>query len=158
MSTVIRGQTMPHAAGLSAEPENVSAREAALVERAIGWQAELAARADEIEANRALPADIARRFAEDGFYRLLVPRALGGLETAPQTYVDVVRQLARADAAAAWCVMIGATSGLVSAYLPEQTARSVFTDPNVLLAGVFAPRGKAASESRDVAPTVLDRH
>jgi alkylation response protein AidB-like acyl-CoA dehydrogenase len=39
--------------------------------------------------------------------------------------------------------MIGATSGLVAAYMPEQVAKSLFQDESVIVAGVFAPRGTA---------------
>ena len=40
-------------------------------------------RADEIELARRLPADIARQFAQAGFFRMAVPRSVGGLELEP---------------------------------------------------------------------------
>ena len=40
--------------------------------------------------------------------------------------------------------MIGATSGLLSAYLPDATAREIYAQaPHVITGGVFAPYGKA---------------
>lgn len=108
------------------------------------FQSTLKARASEIENVRQLPSDIARAFAEAGFYRLCVPKLYGGLEADPMTVAGVIEALGEADGSAAWCIMIGSTSGLVSAYMQEATAKSVFaTDPNLIVAGVFAPRGKA---------------
>ena len=40
---------------------------------------EIAPRVDEIERLRHLPADISRRMAGAGLFRLLVPKAYGGL-------------------------------------------------------------------------------
>lgn len=109
-----------------------------------GFQSELSSRAGEIEAGRKLPDDIAQRFAQAGFYRMCVPEAYGGLEASPAQLSGLIETLAEGDASAAWCVMIGATTGLVAGYMPADAARAVFAnDPNVILAGVFAPRGKA---------------
>ncbi|MEQ8826359.1 MAG: acyl-CoA dehydrogenase family protein, partial [Parvibaculum sp.] len=59
----------------------------------------------------------------------------------------VVERLARADGSAAWCVFIGATSGLVAGFLEPSEAKHVFGDPMTITAGVFAPRGKAVHAS-----------
>jgi alkylation response protein AidB-like acyl-CoA dehydrogenase len=112
-----------------------------------GFQPELRKRAGEIERARQIPADIATRFARSGFYRLCVPETLGGIEASPETTVRVIESLAEADGSAAWCIMIGSTTGLVAAYMPEAAARAVFAaDPDLIVAGVFAPRGRAVDE------------
>lgn len=108
---------------------------------------EIARRAAEIEANRFLPQDIAARFAEAGLYRLCIPAEYGGLEAHPAVLVKTVERIARADGSAAWCVFIGATSGLLSGFLDPAEARRIFSDPRVITAGVFAPRGKAVRAS-----------
>lgn len=110
---------------------------------------ELAQRAAEVEANRFLPQDLAAKFAEAGFYRLCIPEACGGLEANPRFLVEVVERLARGDASPAWCVMIGATTGLLAGFMPPGEAQAVFGAPDVISAGVFAPRGKAVREVRD---------
>ncbi len=110
-----------------------------------GFQKELRERADEIEKNRRMPRDLARRFGEAGFYRTCVPEAYGGLELPPAATMEMIETLARADGSAAWCVFIGSTSGTVLALLPPDAAREVFHRPDVLLGGVFAPRGKAVA-------------
>jgi len=107
----------------------------------------LRTRNEEIEQSRQLPSDIAERFVEAGFYSLLVADAYGGGEVSPPTFFQVVERLAQGDASAAWCVMVGATTGLLSGYMSPDVARDVFaSDKKVITAGVFAPRGKAVPE------------
>ena len=103
-------------------------------------------RAAEIEAARRLPEDLARRFAEEGFCRLLVPEAYGGLEAPPAQMLETVEALAEADGSAAWCVFIYATSGSLLGYVAETEARCIFAAPETILAGVFAPQGEAVGE------------
>lgn len=117
------------------------------VSAACGFQEELKRRADEIEKARQLPADIATRFSQAGFYRLCVPSVYGGHEADPLVVAQVIETLGQADGSAAWCIMIGSTTGLVAAYMPAATARNVFAaHPDLIVAGVFAPRGKATDE------------
>ena len=103
----------------------------------------VAPRVDEIEANRFLPQDIADHAAHLGLHRLFIPAAYGGLEANPMTLVDVAERIARVDGSTAWCVFIGATSGMTAAFMEEAEARVAFADPMSIAAGVFAPRGKA---------------
>lgn len=101
------------------------------------------ARAEEIEEGRRVPLDLVQALAATGVFRLCLPRALGGLEADVATLLDVIEEVARADGSTGWIVMIGATSGLVSGYLPLDTAREIFGAPDVVTGGVFAPRGRA---------------
>ena len=117
-----------------------------LLAAARGFCPELRERAAEIESGRQLPADIAQRFAQAGFYRACVPESYGGREVDPLTLSLLIETLAQADGSAGWCVMIGATTGLLGAYMPAATARDLFADPNIILAGVYAPRGRAVEE------------
>jgi len=59
--------------------------------------------------------------------------------------MEAIEILGRADGASAWCAFIGATSGSVLARIPESAAREIFSTPETLLSGVFAPRGKAVA-------------
>ncbi len=115
----------------------------ALIREAAQLAGELRQRGDEIEAARRIPEDISNTMARAGFYRMFVPRSLGGLELAPATGCRVFETLARGDASCGWVAFIGATSGTTLARLPEDTAREVFASPETLIAGVFAPNGHA---------------
>lgn len=103
------------------------------------------ARSAEIEAARSLPPDLAADMARAGVFRMLVPAELGGLEVHPDTMIDVLSTLGRADGATGWCAMIGATTGSLAASLPAAAARHIYgTDPDVITCGVTAPMGRAA--------------
>lgn len=121
----------------------------AVITAAQSFQPLLKARANEIETARQLPHDVAQRFADAGFYRLCIPAAYGGAEADPLTLSRVIETLAQADGSAAWCVMIGATTGVCMAYMAPATARELCRDPNVIFAGVFAPRGKAVDHGAE---------
>ncbi|MEQ9452580.1 MAG: acyl-CoA dehydrogenase family protein [Pseudomonadales bacterium] len=101
------------------------------------------AAADEIEQQRRLPAELSAQLAAAGFYRMGIPEAVGGLETPPPISSEVIEILARGDASSAWVTFIGMTSGTNLAMIPSASARAIFTQPEVMLTGVFAPSGRA---------------
>lgn len=105
---------------------------------------EIAERAQRIEQDRRMPADLAERMAAAGLFRLLVPDLYGGLEVHPRTFFETLEQAACADGAVGWVLMIGATTGLMSASLPDEWARELYAShPNNITSGVTAPLGRA---------------
>lgn len=104
---------------------------------------EVAKRANEIEASRRLPADLAKKMAETGLFRMLLPATLDGHETIPTDVAQAIEIVAQNDASAGWCLMIGATTASMANRLDAETAREVFGHKDVIAAGVFAPMGKA---------------
>lgn len=112
----------------------------------LGLLPEIASRAAETEAARRLPGDLARKLAEAGVFRMVTPSYLGGLELSPREIVETTEMIARADASTGWCAMIGATTALNAAYMDEDAAREVYSDPLTITGGVFAPMGKATDE------------
>ncbi|MDH4384002.1 MAG: acyl-CoA dehydrogenase family protein [Caulobacter sp.] len=113
------------------------------VDIARSFQPELLARAPEIEQARRLPADLATKLAQAGLFRMLIPAGIGGLQSDPLTVARTIEALAEGDASAGWCLMIGATTAMLSARLPQDLAATMFADPDVITGGVFAPMGKA---------------
>jgi alkylation response protein AidB-like acyl-CoA dehydrogenase len=111
----------------------------------------ISARAADTERQRRLPADLAGELAEAGLFRMLVPKTLGGAEVDVATLFVALEQLGRADAATGWCVMIGGTTALISAWLPADHAREIWADANVITGGVFAPMGRAVVDGDDYA-------
>ena len=108
------------------------------------WSAQLPERSTEIESGRRLPPDIAKAFATGGLFHALVPVELGGSEVHPSTLVEIIKQVAMGDGSAGWNVMIGTTTGLLSASLPDEFAKQIYGDgPGVLSVGVTAPLGRA---------------
>lgn len=124
----------------------VSAQDHTLLEAVRTLGPDLRNRAAEIEAARRLPADLAARMAALGIFRMVTPKSLGGLELPPAEIVRTVEALAEHNASVGWCAMIGATTALNAAYMDEATAREIYSAPDVITGGVFAPMGKATVE------------
>jgi alkylation response protein AidB-like acyl-CoA dehydrogenase len=110
---------------------------------------EVRRRAREIEQARRLPADLARRMAEAGLFRLYLPRSVGGDERSPVEVTALFAEMAEADASVAWCLMIGVNTGLLSAWLAPDAARAVFSDPDIITASAVAPTGRAVLDGDD---------
>ena len=120
------------------------ASEQQLIDQAREWSDRLPEHSEDFEKNRRLPAEIASQFAESGFFHMLVPQEYGGFEVHPKTLVEVIKLIASGDGSAGWNVMIGATTGLLSASLSEKFAREIYgTGPGPLTVGVTAPLGRA---------------
>lgn len=109
-------------------------------------QGVIAARADEIDAARRLPADLAQTLAQAGFFRMALPTDYGGLELPPARMIEIIELMGEAQASVGWCIMIGATTAINAAYLPDHHARTIWADPTIITAGVFAPKGRAVRE------------
>lgn len=114
-----------------------------MLRRAAEWIPELRQRSAEIDALRQLPQDLAEALAADGFYRTLVPPALGGMGLSPAVVAEISEVLAMGNASAAWCTFIGATSQFTFAALEPAQLDEVLANPDVITAGVFAPSGRA---------------
>ncbi|MEZ5557296.1 MAG: acyl-CoA dehydrogenase family protein [Pseudomonadales bacterium] len=117
---------------------------ASAVATAESFQQEIRDRAATIEAARRMPADLAERMARAGMFRLLVPCEYGGAQVHPQVFFDALMTTARADGAVGWCQMIGATTGMLAASLPEEWSRTIYAaNPDTITTGVTAPLGRA---------------
>jgi len=112
------------------------------LDRARAFVPELAAAAPEIERQRELPQPVVAAMVERGFFRMLLPRSIGGAELLPAPYVRVVEEIARGDASAAWCLNQGAGCSMTAAYLDPAAAKEVFGGPRGILAWGPGP-GKA---------------
>lgn len=100
--------------------------------------------ATKAEQNRRMEAETARELAEAGLFRMLIPKVYGGLEYHPWEYIQTLARLAQADGSAGWVVMIGTTTSMLSASLPEHWAKEIYADhPLAITVGVTAPSGKA---------------
>ncbi len=124
-------------------------RDIDMMATATGLQDVLAARADEMDTVRRLPADLAAELAEAGLFRMVVPTVYGGLQLPARQICETIETLATANASAAWCVMIGATTALNAAYMDPGFAKEIYDDKHVITGGVFAPMGRAFEDGGD---------
>src|SRR5262245_35301723 len=85
---------------------------------------------ERLEAERRLPADLAQDLARNGFFRIFLPAAYGGLDLTPTQGLEVLEELASADASVAWCVWNGNTHW-IAAQLDPQAMKDVHGDAAV---------------------------
>ena len=95
---------------------------------------ELASAADEIEWRHELPEPLVAALAERGFFRLLLPRSLGGAELLPAIFVPVIEEVAKTDASTAWCLNQVSGCSMTAAYLEPAAACEIFGAPRGILA------------------------
>ena len=104
------------------------------------------AAADEIEAERELPRALFEVLADAGFYHMAVPRSLGGAELDLPTYIQVLEELGKADASAAWTINQGAIYATYAARMPKDIARAIWIDtPRAVVAEHPRPDGERPS-------------
>ena len=92
------------------------------------------AAADRAESDRELPLELANEIADKGFFRMLVPKSLGGAEIDLMQYLSVIETFAEADGSTAWCVNQNAGFATAAATMPEETAREIWSDQRAVLA------------------------
>ena len=102
----------------------------------------IVAERDRVEASRRLPEELTRDLARAGFFRILLPEAYGGLDLTPMEAMEVLEELARADASVAWCVWNGNTHWTTAQLAPE-AARTIHADPDVVTANSTRASGHA---------------
>jgi len=94
----------------------------------------LRASAAEIDERRELPAAIVDQLVESGFFRLLLPRSLGGAELLPADYVPVIEAVAEIDASTAWCLNQNSGCSMTAAYFAPEVAKEIFGPARGILA------------------------
>jgi alkylation response protein AidB-like acyl-CoA dehydrogenase len=103
----------------------------------------LAARSEEIEALRHLPADLVAELRTAGFFRMGRSRTKGGPQMSLMQHLEVIEVLAEADPSVAWCVKIGTDSGIIAELLPPAASARLLPEPDMVTAGQFtAGRGR----------------
>ncbi|WP_082984742.1 acyl-CoA dehydrogenase family protein [Mycobacterium sp. 1245499.0] len=97
---------------------------------------------DEAETARRLSQPVVDAMRWAGVFRMAMPAAWGGPELDVCTQVEVIERLARADASAAWCAMIGMESGFFASYIDESAARTLFPELDMISAAFQGPAGR----------------
>jgi indole-3-acetate monooxygenase len=106
----------------------------------------LKAAASEIDTRRELPETIVDALVDGRFFRMLLPRSLGGAELLPADYVPIIEAIAEIDASAAWCLNQNSGCSMTAAYFSAEVAREIFGGPRGILAW-----GPGPGEARAVA-------
>jgi alkylation response protein AidB-like acyl-CoA dehydrogenase len=101
-----------------------------------------------VDRTRAIPATVIDALRDARVFHLLAPRAVGGAEADPLTFLRVVEEVSYADGSAGWCTMIGGCYAIFGGMLPAEGAREIFGEPATISAGNFRP-DKGVAEVMD---------
>ena len=118
----------------TADHYDADAQDTDYLRRAREFAPELAAAATEVERRHELPEPVVASLAERGFFRLLLPRSLGGAELLPASFVPVIEEIAKADASTAWCLNQASGCTMTAAYLDPAAANEIFGGSRGILA------------------------
>ena len=105
-----------------------------LIERARALAPLIASEADEIERTRRLTPKVVSALIENGLYRVLLPQSTGGSEAPLEIFMQMLEEVAKADASTAWCLGQCSVCAMTAAYLDPETAKEIFGSPTGILA------------------------
>jgi alkylation response protein AidB-like acyl-CoA dehydrogenase len=94
---------------------------------------------DAIEEARTLPREVVTRMKDAGLFRISMPKSWGGPQFSTIEINEVLEEVARANASAAWCIAIGCDSGFFSAFLDDAVARKLYPHLDMVTAGSVTP-------------------
>jgi alkylation response protein AidB-like acyl-CoA dehydrogenase len=93
----------------------------------------VAATADRIDDDRQIPTELAEELADRGFFRLLLPRSLGGAQLDHPDFLRVLEIFAAVDASTGWCLNQNNVFSTNSLRMPEQTAREIWGEKRAVV-------------------------
>ena len=95
------------------------------------------------ESSRRLSPAVWDAMHEAGLFGMMAPRAYGGLELEPVDAMRVWEAVARADASAAWNLVMNQAISTIVAWLPAAIAREIMRDGPITVAGALNPPAAA---------------
>ncbi|MSQ36478.1 MAG: hydroxylase [Dehalococcoidia bacterium] len=98
--------------------------------------------APEIDRERWLSPELVQAFRDAGLFHMLLPREFGGQQIDPVTAARVVEEIAWADGAAGWCVMIAQQNVAFAGFLGADDVRAIWGAGGIV-AGTARAIGRA---------------
>jgi indole-3-acetate monooxygenase len=100
---------------------------------------------DEIEREQRLPKALVEKFHAAGFYCMVIPRELGGLQVDPLTYLRVVELLAEGAGSVGWNLANNSIGQLVTLGLPDEGVHEIYAHgADTVIAGTAVQGGGQA--------------
>jgi len=96
---------------------------------------------EEIEREQRLPKALVEQLRAAGFYRMVIPRALGGLQADPLTYTRAVELLAEGCGSVGWNLANNSIGQLVTLGLPDEGVEEIHGNGPATLAGTAVQGG-----------------
>ena len=115
-----------------------------LVQAAAALRPVLRGYQQEIEREQRLPRALFEQLHAAGFYRMVIPRALGGLQVDPLTYLRVVELLAEGTGSVGWNLANNGIGQLVTLGLPDEGVHEIHGPGPSVIAGTAVQGGGQA--------------
>jgi len=97
-----------------------------VVQAALALRPELRRYHEQFEHEQCLPPALVEQFHAAGFYRMVIPRSLGGLQVDPLTYLRVVELLAEGAGSVGWNLANNSIGQLVTLGLPDEGVHEIY--------------------------------
>ena len=86
-----------------------------------------------INEGRQIPRELVDSMASQGFFRLLVPRSVGGEEIGLLDYLAITQAISSADGSMGWCFNQNNVLGTMASLMSESLAKEVWADTDAIL-------------------------
>src|ERR1700744_3454843 len=116
-----------------------------VVQAAAAMRPKLRKYKNQVELEQRLPPELAEEFRAAGFYSLVIPRSLGGVQADPLTYQRVVELLAEGLGSAGWNVANNGIGQLITLGYTDEGVREIYANgADTILAGTAVAGGGMA--------------
>jgi indole-3-acetate monooxygenase len=117
-----------------------------LVQAAAALRSVIRGYREEIEREQRLPKTLVEQFHAAGFYSLVIPRELDGLQVDPLTYLRIVELLSEGHGSVGWNVANNSIGQLVTLGLPDDGVHEIYgRAADTVIAGTAVQGGGQAT-------------
>lgn len=114
-----------------------------LLNQAIAVAKEAESRKLEIEALRNIPTDITDTIKSAGLVKMWATISCGGTETPVSEVSKIISSMAEYNGSLAWVTAVTNCSSLITGFVSEEMANTLFQDPTAMIGGFAGPSGIA---------------
>ena len=93
----------------------------------------VAAKADQIDEQRQIPAELAAEFADKGFFRLLQPSSSGGAQLEHPDFLKILEIFAASDGSTAWCINQNNVHATNVLRMTPEAAKEIYSDDHAVV-------------------------
>ena len=100
---------------------------------------------DKFDRERQLPHSLVEAIGSANLFSMWLPRALGGPELPPVSFLNVIEEPSRQEGSVGWCTVIPAGYGRLAGAMSLDTATEIFGSGRAILVGTLNPTGNAVA-------------
>ena len=91
------------------------------------------ANADQIDIDRQIPTELTNELADKGFFRLLLPKSLGGAQLAHSDFLKILEIFAAEDGSTGWCINQNNVFSTNSLRMPHGIAEEIYAEARAVV-------------------------